>query len=294
MMKTIVGKIKEWGQKTLYFLKNNFKTGNKKTLIVIGIGVLILFIGILLLVRHSRQQIHDLSGILKSGRLTVLTDSSSIGFSNNGGNVSGFQYEIVKAFADELGVELVISEENDLKESMNNLKNGDYDIIASLIPITTEWKKDMLFTVPLFTSRQVLVQRQSNDSTQLKLINNLFLLENDTIFIPSNSPYKMRLNHLSNEIASHIHILEIKNHSTEQMVRLVAKGKIKYTICDELFSQKLKLQYPNIDASLPVGFAQHHAWVVHTKSTQLLAKLNSFLTDFIGSSEYWDIYRKYY
>jgi membrane-bound lytic murein transglycosylase MltF len=293
-MITIVFKIKQLATKSLSFLKFHFYNLRKKTRIGIGIGLLVMLIGIVICIRHSRQQIHDLAGILKSGRLTVLTENSSIGFSRIGGNVSGFQYEIIKAFADDLGVELVVSEQNDLKVSIDYLKNGDYDLIANLIPITMEWKKELLFSIPLLTSRQVLVQRISNDSIPKKLINNLLSLANDTIFISAHSPYKIRLTHLSDEIANPICIMEMNNLSTEQMVRLVATEKIKYTICDELFSRKLKLLYPNIDMSLPISFAQQQAWAVHPKSIQLLAKLNAFLSDFVGSSEYWDIYRKYY
>jgi membrane-bound lytic murein transglycosylase MltF len=258
------------------------------------LAVLCIFIFSGLVIHHKRNKIHDLSSIIEFGRLTVLTDSSSIGFSVKGDSVSGFQYEIVKAFADSLGVELVISEQNDFKNGLEGLINGDYDIIASFIPITTEFKNEASFTTPLGTSRQVLVQRIKNDSIQKNHVKNHFELANDTVYIPANSPFKMRLQHLSNEIASPIHILEIRNESTEQMVHQVAIGKIKSTICDELFAQKLKQKYPNIDISLPIGFAQQHAWVVNPQSVQLLEKLNDFLDDFIGSSAYWKIYRKYY
>jgi len=78
------------------------------------------------------------------------------------------------------------------------------------------------------------------------------------------------------------------------MVCLVAKGKINLTICDEQFARKLKFKYPNIDVSLPISFAQEQAWAVHPDSPKLLESLNEFLDDFIGSSAYWSIYRKYY
>lgn len=264
--------------------------------ILIGIATLAFIILVVVFwgFHFPKNRIHDLPGIIKSGRLSVLTDSSSIGFSVKGDTVSGFQYEIVKAFADTLGVELVISEKNDLKACMEGIKTGDYDIIANLVPITTEWGKNASFTIPFFTSREVLVQRIENESTKSYFIKKQIELANDTIYIPVNSPFKMRLNHLSNEIAEPIHIFEMKNKSSEQMVRLVACGKIRFTICNEQFAQKLKLKFPNIDVSLPIGFAQQQAWVVHPNSPELLEKLNEFLDDFIGSSAYWNIYRKYY
>jgi len=181
-----------------------------------------------------------------------------------------------------------------LKASMDGLINGDYDIIANFMPVTTEWKNYALFSTPFFTSRQVLVQQMNNDSTKTKKIITQADFANKTIFIPANSPYKIRLKHLSNEIASPINIVEMKGKNTEQMVQLVALGKIKYTICDEQFAQRLKIKYPNIDVSLPIGFQQQQVWAVHSKSPKLLAELNDFLGDFIGSSAYWKIYRKYY
>ena len=267
---------------------------SRKIQIVIAFIALVVLFSAFVWIRHSKNQIHDLPGIIESGRLSVLTDSSSIGFAVRGDSVSGFQYEIVKAFADSLGVELVITEKNDIKACMDGLNAGDYDLIANFIPVTTEWKKSALFTTPFFTSREVLIQRINNNLSRSKILTKHSELANDTVYIPVNSPFKMRLNHLSNEIADPIHIIEVKNKSSEQMVRMVALGKIKYTICNEQFAQKLKLKYPNIDVSLPIGFAQQQAWVVHPRSTKLMEKLNEFLGDFIGSSSYWNIYRKYY
>jgi membrane-bound lytic murein transglycosylase MltF len=266
----------------------------KEIKIVIVLAVVILLFAVVLFVRHSRRQAYDLPEILKSGRLSVLTHSTTIGFSLKGDSVSGFQYEIVKAFADTLGVELVVSEQNDMKSCIDDLRKGDYNIVAYFIPVTTEWKKDALFTLPIITSRQVLVQRITKDSTASIAIKQQIELANTSIYISANSPFKMILKHLSDDIADSIHIVEVKNQNTEQLVRLVSEGKIKYTICEELFAQKLKLQYPDIDISVPVGFAQQLSWAVSTKSPGLLKELNDFLEDFVGSSAYWKIYSKYY
>jgi len=241
----------------------------------------------------SKNTIQDLPDILKDGRITVVTDSTSIGFSVVGDSVSGFQYELVKAFANNLGVELVVAEENDLKASIEGLKNHDYQLIADFIPVTTEWENDVLFTIPLLSSHQVLVQPFINDSTKEIAIVKQADLANETVYVPIHSPNKIILMHLSNEIADSIGVLEM-NLSTEQIVKQVADGKIKYTICGDLFARKLKSKYPNIDVSIPIGFEQQQAWAVNMNSPLLLEKLNDFLKEFIGSSAYWEIYRKYY
>ena len=119
------------------------------------------------------------------------------------------------------------------------------------------------------------------------------IARNDTVFLPLNSPYKMRIKNLSDEIAAQICIVELKNVSTETLVRMVSEGRFKNTICSEELAKKLQKQYPNIDISLALGFNQNHGWLVNINSPQLLEKLNYFLTDFMGSTAYWELYRKY-
>jgi membrane-bound lytic murein transglycosylase MltF len=260
--------------------------------IISAAGLVLVICLVLFFSLHSK--IHDLPSIMKSGRLTVLTDSTSTGFNVESGGVTGFQYELVKTFADSLGLELVISEQNDLKSGIEDLQAGEYDIIASFIPLTSELKNKCSFTVPIVSSRQVLIQRIKNDTNPTNYISKHIQLANDTIYISENSLYKMRLLHLSDEIANPITIIEMKNISSEQMARMVSMGQLKNTICDEQLALRIKQKYPNLDVSLPVGFEQQQAWVVNNKSPKLLKKLNEFLTDFVGSSAYWRIYRKYY
>lgn len=250
--------------------------------------------GLSLYLQHRKKDLHDLPTILSSNRLSVLMDSSSIGFSKNGDKVLGFQYEIVKAFADTLGVELVVSQQNDLGVCIEGIKSKDYDIIATLLPNTTDLQKELLFSQPFFNSKQVLVQRIGTPGSTIQPIKRQLELANDTIFIASHSPYKSRLAHLSDEIADTIYVIEIKNKSQEQMVQLVANGSIKQTICDEKLARNLYRKYSNIDVSLPIGFSHPMSWGVSPQSVQLHEQLNSFLKDFIGSSDYWEIYRKYY
>lgn len=266
---------------------------SKNNIITVVLCLFVLMLSVGLWFYYSKNKIHDLPDILHEGRITVVIDSTSIGFSVVGDSVSGFQYEIVKAFADDLGVELVVSEENDLKASIDGLNNRDYQLIADFIPVTSEWQNDLLFTTPLLSTRQVLVQRIDNDSTKTVSISKQIDLGNDTVYVSIHSPNKLVLKHLSDQIADSIHILEM-DLSAEQIVRLVANKKIKYTICSEIFGRKLKSKYPNIDVSLPIGFEQQQAWAVNKNSPLLLEKLNEFLDDFIGSSAYWKIYRKYY
>jgi len=259
---------------------------------IYSVAIIILMVGAWA-VFHEKP-VHDLPAMLKSGKLYVVTDSSRMGFRLEGDSVYGFQYEIAKTFADKLGLTVVVSPENNFESCLKGLTNGDYDIYASFIPVTTEWKNDVSFSIPLNTSRLVLVQKNYPDSLKQLMKKNQQDLAGDTIYVPKMTPHKLRLKHLSDEIADTIHIVEVPNVNLEQLGEWVALGKIRLTVCDEREAQHLKLTYPQLDISLPLGFDQHYAWMVDKESIQLLQQLNDFLNDFIGSSAYWNIYRKYY
>lgn len=267
---------------------------NNKTVIASVFIVLVTLLLVVLFIQRNNT-VRDLPDILKKGRILVLADSSSIGFAKEKDSISGFQYDMARSFANYLGVELVISEQNNLKSATDALISGDYDVIAQYMPVTTEYNKKTMFSVPLFTTRQVLIQKINNDTlTKKNLITNQLDLENDTIYIPANSPHKRRLLNLSEEIASPIVIVEIEGKSTEQMVHEVSQGQIKQTICDEQFAAVLKTRYPNIDITLTIGFEQKYAWLLNTSSPKLRDKLNSFLTEFMNSAEYRALRRKYF
>lgn len=243
----------------------------------------------------TKKEIADLPQIIKRGRLVVVTDDSNNGFAMRGDSVFGFEYEIVKAFADSLGVELLITRENDIQRAIESMKRGDYDIVAKFIPNTLEAQRGVTLTQPIFNTRQMLVQRkpQPTDSVS-RFISVQYELGGDTIFIPSNSFYRQRIENLMQEIADTVYIREMANISVETMVALVAEGKIPRTVCSEIFTNKYKNTYPDLDFSLPVGFTQEQCWAVNIHSPRLAEKLNAFLADFQESMAYWELYGRYY
>lgn len=271
-------------------------TLNRRMFTFVSVGVVIAIFSIVILVKTHRSGVHDLPGIVKAGRLYVLTDDSSMGFSVSKDRVGGFQYEIARAFANSLGVELVITQENDFAKCRELIANGDYNLLANFTPATVELKNEFGFSRPLNVSRLILIQRFRLDSAQHEVlaIRRPLDLANDTLWMPEHSPYHARIAHLAYEIASPIHVKEMADKSVEELVKQVAEAKLKYTVCDEDIAAPYLIRYPNLDGSVALGFEQHQAWVVNKHATQLLDKLNQFLEDFIGSAEYWRIYKKYY
>ena len=88
----------------------------------------------------------DLEKIKERGYLTALIDNSSTGLFIYRGKTMGYEYELLKRYCDELGVELRIDITPSLEEAFNKLNTGVGDIMAYNLTVTKERKKRIAFT----------------------------------------------------------------------------------------------------------------------------------------------------
>ena len=56
----------------------------------------------------------------------------------------------------------------------------------------------------------------------------------------------------------------------------------------------MQLQYPTLNFAMDIGFQQEGVWAINKNAIELQKKLNEFLAEYIGSTAYWELYRKYY
>jgi membrane-bound lytic murein transglycosylase F len=206
---------------------------------------------------------------------------------------------MLQALADSLDVELKLECEPDLKKAIKKLRQGKCHLIAHILPVTTQYENKICFSAPIFRTYPVLVQGKRILDEKKAFISDQYDLSNDTIHIQTHSAHKMRLEHLSDEIANPIHIVETPNKTALELVEMVARGEIKYTVAPRTFAEILQKEYPEIDTSLPVGFTQEYAWAVHPDATLLQIKVNLFLHNYLEHDHaaekrsYLALYSKY-
>lgn len=243
--------------------------------------------------RHQTSSPIDYQEIREKGRIRVATIRSHIGYLSSESGAEGYSYEIVKKMADTDSLELEIILINDIKDATEGLNQGRYDIIAYPIPKTVETVQKASLTLPLFGTRQVLVQRVDSITRQPS-ITTYKQLDSAEIYIPAHSPHILRLKNMEKEIAVSIKLIDVPESTTEKLVGKVANGTIPMTVCDYLQAKKLQQKYSNIDLSLPIGFEQKYCWAVHKQATQLLDRINIFLSEFLISTDYMLLYSNYY
>ncbi len=245
--------------------------------------------------------IRDLDAIRERGKLVALTDFNSISYFIYRGEPMGFQYELLREFADYLQIELEIVTENDLSLSFDMLNNGEVDLLAQNLTINNERKRIVKFTNPISQTRQVLVQKRPDNWRQMTmdqiddlLVRNLLDLADKTVYVQAESSYAQRMKNLQNEIGDTIYIVEVPLE-VEELITLVAEGGIDYTVSDENIAMVNRTYYPDIDLETPVSFEQNLGWAVRINgSDNLLGELNRWLDGFKQTERYALLYAKYF
>jgi len=259
--------------------------------------ILPFFFGILMLIScetSSKKEIQkksiDLKEIQKKGKLTVLTENSSLSFFEYREKNLGFEYEILEAFSKHIGIPIemkVVPKYSDLHRFLNN---GEGDIIAANLAITLSGQKKINYSQPYYFSNQVLVQLKSDS-----LILDASELINKEVLVRKNTIYDRRLLSLQEEIGGYIKIKYAKEDLiVEDLIEKVRKGEIKYTVAHENLARLGKEEHPSLDIKTKVSFKQRIAFGMRKNSPELKKKLDEFLNKYCESKEYIDLKHKYF
>ena len=225
--------------------------------------------------------------------LNVIMQNGVLGYVENDTVTEGFQYEIVKAFADSFGYQINIIECENLENSIKQINKGKADILAYTLPTTLSMRQKLEFTVPLYTTKLVLVQKKRDKKERKLLAKNISDLEEKKIYVSENSPYIKQLEYIIEESGIEFKIVKRKQ-SIEKFAEQVANGKIEYFATNSLIAQYLSSINNEIDYSMPLGLSQFMAWGINKKNQKINEQLNLFLENFVKTEKYREIYRKYF
>jgi membrane-bound lytic murein transglycosylase F len=243
-----------------------------------------------------------LNRIYHENKLVATTDYNSTNYFIFRGEPMGYQYELLKVFANHLGVKLELKINNDLVKSIQCLNRNNCDIIALGLTVTSERLELVDFTEPLGQTRQMLVQRKpekwrsiaTRDEIERHLIRDPIDLGGKTVHVKKHSVYAQRLDHLSDEIGQDIVVVEHPVATIEELISMVAKGLIEFTVCDEHIALVHQKSYPDVDVRTAISFHQNIAWAVKKGDEGFRDSINVWLADFKKKPEFKYLHEKYF
>ncbi len=205
-----------------------------------------------------------LEQIKQKGELVVLTRNSATTYYEGRDGLTGFEYDMVKMFADELGVKVKFIVPKQFSDTLPMLVNGEAHIAAAGLTITPNRKTMVRFGSPYHTITQQLIYKMGNNKPRnLKdTVGSLFEV------VAGSSHEEELLRHKQN--IPDLDWIANSELGSEELINLVWEGILDYTIADSnevLVNQRF---YPELAVAFDLTEPEELAWAFpHSEDSSL-------------------------
>lgn len=230
----------------------------------------------------------DFDAIKKRGFIRAVVDNSSTSYYIYRGRTMGYEFELLRNLANQLGVNLRLIVRYDLEDAFKLLNKGKADIVAINFEVTGERKKLAAFTDPVNMMKTVVVQRKDNSH-----VDSLTQLENKKVYIKRGTIYKQRLMALNDSLRLSLTIEE-KNTSLEDLINQVIQEEIDYTVVDDDIALVNATYSDLLDVSLRVSQPNPVSWAIRKNAPQLLGEINGWIEQINRTGYKAILYHKYF
>ncbi len=226
------------------------------------VSSLLALISILLLSACSSEPSH-LQKVIASGELIVITRNSATTYYEGPNGPTGMEYDLIKGFANELGVQVRLIVAPTLSDVLTNLVNGEGDLAAAGLTITEERKQVMRFAPPYQTITQQLIYKLGEGRP--KSVADL----HGSLEVVKDSSHAALLKKIQPEFPN-LTWTESYELDSEELLTLVWEKVIDYTVSD---SNEFKLNqrfYPELRKAFELSKPESLAWAFTKSSDQSL------------------------
>jgi membrane-bound lytic murein transglycosylase F len=250
----------------------------------------------------NQTVIRDWDQIQKDSTLTILAENSPASYFVYKGKNMGYEYDLIKEFADDHNLRLKVTMVNNLDDMIHYLDSGVGDLIACNLSINEERKKLLTFTNPHLYTYQVLVQRKpanykklSKQALQDSLISDVSGLQNKTIHVWKNSTYYTQLMKLNTIFGLNMNIIGTEGDMVSgELIRMVSEGEIDYTVTEENVAKIELKNYANLDIKVHVSDKDSIGFGLRKTSPELKKKFDAWLKAKENESTIAEVNRTYF
>jgi membrane-bound lytic murein transglycosylase F len=233
-------------------------------------------------------RLEDLPKIQERKILRVITYQSPGNYFFNNGKMHGFEYGLIRKFAESkrLNVDVVLA--NSHEEMRELLLSGDGDIIAASLPENSLHDENIKMTSAYDYSAPVIIGRDTENS-----LVDIRDLEGRRIALAPESPYRDLLKGIQRRGINFEIVDTVEGVNTEETLYRVSHAMHDLTILgSHQVKAELTRQYglkPLFTLNEPVA----HSWAVRVSDHKLLDAVNGFIEKEYRSDTYNVLYSKY-
>ncbi|GAA5526133.1 membrane-bound lytic murein transglycosylase F [Microbulbifer aestuariivivens] len=198
-----------------------------------------------------------LERVKTSGKLVVLSQNGpTTYYEDASGNRTGFEYDMLKAFADELGVTLKIRDAHDLDHMFGRLTDPDEGahLAAAGLTVTKARREQVRFTPSYFEIRQQVIYRLGEERPS-----GIKDLEGKTLAVLAGSAHAEELKRLSQRYPG-LRWEEISDVDAVELMEMVDQGEFDYALVDSNAYAVHRGLFANIHLAFNLTQFQPVAW----------------------------------
>jgi membrane-bound lytic murein transglycosylase F len=208
-------------------------------------------------------------------RMATLNEPTSYYLGAHG--PQGFEYRLARAFADTLGVQLIIVPARDRSNLRELISDGSADIVAAQLTVDGAWKRAGLATASYQEITQLVVQRRGRPPTH-----NIAGLNGARVVVRGGSPQLELLRGLRASGASYLAWIELPREQADPL-DWVSTGDADYAIVDESEFRFARHQYPEVAVAFALPDARAVQWLVRRTALDLRDAANEFFAQARGN-----------
>ncbi|TDY01012.1 membrane-bound lytic murein transglycosylase F [Thiohalophilus thiocyanatoxydans] len=226
--------------------------------------------------------------IQEEGKLVVVTRNAPTTYYVGRDGDTGFEYELISAFAEELGVELELVMSDNPGNILGLVAEGEADIAAAGLTRTKQRQDRVLFSDSYqdVTQQVVCHRRGARPSGPEDLVGL-------SIEVPAETSYVEQLNRLQEEtpeLAWEVH----PEHNTEFLLEKVWKRKLDCTVGDSNIVAVNQRYMPELSVRFELSDPQPLAWAMPANADGLQDAVNDWLDQYEEEGQLQALINQYY
>ena len=204
----------------------------------------------------------------------------------------GFEYDLIKAYSESLGVDLNLTVVYNVNEALELSRKGVGDITVAGLSITPQRKREFEFGPRYYRIQEQLIcssKMYRNGSFPKDFIDLVGL----KIVVGKGTSYESSLNRLKEEYEGLV-FETTTEFSTEQLLSMTHNQEIDCTVADSNIFMINQRYYPNLSRAFVLDNSNSLAWILRKKDSSLQESLYEWLNKYEDSGKMAELRDFYY
>ncbi len=206
----------------------------------------------------SYNSISQLEVIKMNGSLRVATRNTPSAYYIDKSGPAGFEYELAKAFADDLDVEIDLIVPDTIEGLFQTINKRDAHIVAAGINVSETRQNNFQFSRPYAESISTVIYRLTQGVPAPTNVTDL--IDKKTLVL-ANSIQADQLKELKNQHAD-LSWEETSELTNTDILDKVFNKEVDYAIVDSTVYESQSSFYPGLNSAFTIGNQQPIAWII--------------------------------